>query len=163
MPEPAFTSITQVAVVVRSIDDAVRTYNDVYGIGPWNILEFNPETVDDMVRDDQPHEHAMRLATTMVGDVMWELIEPLDERSIYWEFLQQHGEGLHHVGVGVPDYDAALASLREKGHVVSQGGRFRGTRYAYVDTEPQLGALIELIDWNRAGDATPHRTYPPSA
>ena len=102
MREPLFTETLQIAIVVRDLDAALRTYVHEYGIGPWEIYEFNPGNVDRMVKDDAPAEYAMRIAVTMVGSVQWELIQPLDDTSMYAEFLATKGEGLHHVGVGVP-------------------------------------------------------------
>ena len=52
--EPIFTDALQVAVIVRDLDVAVRRYTHEYGIGPWGIIEFNPDTVSDMVIDDAP-------------------------------------------------------------------------------------------------------------
>jgi hypothetical protein len=43
MREPVFTETLQVAIVVRP-DAAFRTYVHDYGIGPWDIYEFTPET-----------------------------------------------------------------------------------------------------------------------
>ena len=67
MREPVFTETMQVALVVRDLEAALRTYVHEYGIGPWAIYEFNPETVEDMVKDGEPAEYAFRLALAMVG------------------------------------------------------------------------------------------------
>ena len=42
MREPLFTETLQVSIVVRDLDAAMRTYVDEYGIGPWDVYEFNP-------------------------------------------------------------------------------------------------------------------------
>ena len=126
MREPMFTETMQVSLVVRDLDATMRNYVHEYGIGPWEIYEFNPETVSEMVKDGEPAECAWRLAVTMVGSVQWELIEPLDDKSMYAEFLATKGEGLHHVAVGVPSYDEALGAVREKGRRVLQAGVYNG-------------------------------------
>ena len=95
MREPVFTETLQIALVVRDLETTMRTYVDEYGIGPWQIYEFNPDTVAEMVKDGRPAEYAFRLAVTMVGSVQWELIQPLDDRSMYADFLATKGEGLH--------------------------------------------------------------------
>ncbi|RKX44135.1 MAG: glyoxalase, partial [Thermotogae bacterium] len=120
--KPIFTDVLQVAVVVKNLDEAVKTYYDEYGIGPWAIYEFNPETVKDMVIRDEREDYAMRLALCDIGKVQWELIEPKDDKSIYAEFLREHGEGLHHVALAVEDYDKAMEFFRSKGHKILQGG-----------------------------------------
>ena len=162
MPEPLFTQTLQIAIVVRDLEAALRTYFHEYGIGPWEIYEFNPSTVEQMTRDDRPAEYAMRIALAMVGSVQWELIEPLDDRSIYADFLASHGGGLHHVGVGVRDYGEALATLRGKGHAVLQGGVYNGVEFAYLSTDRDLGVITEIFDWPEGHEQAPDATYPPA-
>jgi catechol 2,3-dioxygenase-like lactoylglutathione lyase family enzyme len=143
MREPVFTETKQIALVVRDLEATMRTYVHEYGIGPWEIYEFNPDTVSDMV----PTECAYRLAVTMVGSVQWELIQPLDDASIYAEFLATRGEGLHHVAVDVPDYGAALDTMRAKGRRLIQGGHYGGATFAYLSTDEDLGVITEIFDW----------------
>ena len=111
MAEPAFTETLQVAIIVRDLEAAMRTYVHDYGIGPWAIYEFNPDTVQHE-GGGQPVESSWRLALASVGQVHWELIQPLDDRSTYGEFLAEKGEGVHHVGVAVPSFDRAIARCR---------------------------------------------------
>ena len=66
-----------------------------------------------MTKDEQPSDHAMRVAITMVGRVQWELIQPIGTNNIYAEFLAKHGEGLHHVGVSVDNHGEAIARLHD--------------------------------------------------
>jgi methylmalonyl-CoA/ethylmalonyl-CoA epimerase len=146
MPEPLFNQVLQVAVVVRSVDAAVRKYADLYGIGPWMIYEFNPETVQNMIIMDEPVNYAMRLALADIGGVQWELIEPKDDTSIYAAFLREHGEGLHHVAFGVKDYNGAVERLRKMGHKVLQGGTWHDFTYTYVTTFNDLGVIAELYN-----------------
>jgi hypothetical protein len=162
MREPVFTETLQIAIVVRDLAAAMQTYVEDYGIGPWEIYEFNPDTVDQMVKDDRPAEYAMRIAVTMVGNVQWELIQPLDDDSIYAEFLATKGEGLHHVGVGGPrGYDDALGTLREKGNTVLQGGVYNGVTFAYLSTDRDLGVITEIFDFPAGLKQEPDAVYPP--
>jgi hypothetical protein len=54
MPAPVFTETLQIAIVVRDLDAAMRTYGHDYGIGPWETYEFNPENVEDLREDGKP-------------------------------------------------------------------------------------------------------------
>ena len=139
-----FTDTLQIAMVVRDLDATMRRFHDEYGIGPWSIYEFNPQTCTDMEIDEKPADYAMRCGAAMLGSVQWELIEPLDDRSIYAEFLADRGEGIHHVAMAVSDYDTTVAGLRSKGHRILQGGTFHGTTFSYFSTEKDLGSPIEL-------------------
>jgi methylmalonyl-CoA/ethylmalonyl-CoA epimerase len=161
-PEPLFTETLQVALVVRDLETAMRTYVNEYGIGPWDIYEFNPDTVENMTLNEEPAEYAMRLALTMVGNVQWELIQPLDDRSIYAQFLASGREGLHHLGMATRgSYQQSLEAARAKGHRVIQGGRYNGVDFAYLSTEDDLGVITEIFDWPEGHTQQPDAVYPP--
>ena len=87
----------------------MQKYVDDYGIGPWKIYEFNPDNVRDLREHGQPTDCSWRLAVAMVGQLQWELIEPLDDRSIYARFLAEKGGGVHHIAVAA----SLLAMLRQ--------------------------------------------------
>ena len=159
--KPIFTDTLQVAVIVRDLDAAVRRYTHEYGVGPWAILEFNRDTVSDMVIDDAPATYAMRLAVANIGRLQIELIEPLDDKSIYAKHLIEHGEGLHHVALAVDDYARAEQALRAKGHRIIMGGNHNGVTYSYFSTEEDLGFPVELYSAPPRG--TPDAVYPPDA
>jgi hypothetical protein len=67
MREPVFTETLQVALVVRDLDAATRTYFDEYGIGPWSVYEFDPGNVKDMRSRGEPVAWSWRLAVAQVG------------------------------------------------------------------------------------------------
>src|SRR5438876_11772448 len=95
--------INQVAMVVRDLDAAVRTYWETFGVGPWRMLEFGPETVRELTYRGKVQPYKMRIALAMQGDLQLELIESLQGPNIYEDFLRDHGEGMHHFGIVVPD------------------------------------------------------------
>jgi len=160
-PPSIFTDALQVAIIVRDLDAAMRRYHDEYGVGPWAIFEFNPQTIDDMLIDDAPAEYAMRLAVAFIGRLQFELIEPLDGRSIYAQHLADHGEGLHHVALAVDDYGQAERTLRSKGHHILMGGNHQGVTYAYFSTQEALGFPVEL--YSAIPKGKPDAVYPPGA
>ena len=159
MGEPLFTETIQIAIVVRGLDAAMRTYVHDYGIGPWEIYEFNPGNVANMREDGQSVERSWRLAISQVGHVQWELIEPLDDGSIYARFLAEKGEGLHHVGVAVPNFDETVAAQAERGNGVLLGGEYKGVRFAYLATERDLGLVTEIFSTAPGEDQRPDATY----
>jgi hypothetical protein len=146
VPDPLFTDVLHVAVVVADLDAAMRRYNDDYGIGPWAIYEFSPDTVENMTRNGEPAGFAMRLALAPLGRSFVELIQPLDEASDYADFLKERGEGIHHVAFKPADFNETGARLRDKGHRMIQGGVYKGGRFAYFATERDLGFVTELLD-----------------
>jgi methylmalonyl-CoA/ethylmalonyl-CoA epimerase len=88
--------------------------------------------VKDLREYGQPVERSWRLAVAVVEQVMWELIEPLDEEGIYARFLAEKGEGVHHIGVAAPRFDDAVAAQAERGNGVVLSGEFSGVRVAYL-------------------------------
>jgi methylmalonyl-CoA/ethylmalonyl-CoA epimerase len=69
----------------------------------------------------------------MVGQVQWELIEPLDDESIYARFLAERGEGVHHLGVAAPRFDETVAQAEERNGVFLSG-EFSGISVEYLAT-----------------------------
>ena len=64
------------------------------------------------------------------------------------KFLDQHGEGLHHVGYRVDDCAAALGAVRSAGgRVIDEAPRpgSRGTTVAFVHPKGAFGTLVELV------------------
>ena len=135
----------QVCVVSRNLR---RTAEGMIrlGIGPWQIFTFGPENVRDMTYRGEPAETRARLAFAYSGSMMWEIVEPLDGPSIHADFLEQHGEGLHHVLVdcnGLP-WDDRLRRFRDHGYDVVQSGVWEDqVRYAYFSTEDDVATTIE--------------------
>jgi catechol 2,3-dioxygenase-like lactoylglutathione lyase family enzyme len=158
--EALFTDVVQVSVVVPDLEAAMQTYVEEYGIGPWGIYEFNPETVRHMHERGQPVECSWRLALADAGRLQWELIEPLDEHSIYARFLAEHGKGVHHVGVAVPDYAAAIGELEGRGREVVFGGEYNGVTFAYLETDSDLGVVTEIFSAPPGVEQVPDARYP---
>jgi catechol 2,3-dioxygenase-like lactoylglutathione lyase family enzyme len=145
----------QISIVVRDLERTLRTYVEEYGIGPWEIYDFNPDTVAEMATPDR-----FRIAVTMVGSVQWELVQPLEDTGVFAEFLATKGEGVHHVAVGGHGYGETLETLRAKGNEVVQGGHYNGVTFAYVSTAKDLGVITEIFDWPEGLTQEPDATYP---
>lgn len=163
MREPVFTGTLQVSVVVPDLDAAMQTYVEHYGIGPWDVYEFNPGNVQGMHEGGQPVERSWRLALAQVGEVQWELVEPQDDDSVYARFLAERGPGVHHVGVAVADYEGTLAELGGRGHEVLLGGTYNGVTFSYLSTDRDLGVVTEIFDGAPGRDQQPDAVYPPAA
>ena len=160
--DPVFTGTLQVAIVVPELEAAMKTYVENYGIGPWDVYEFNPANVGAMHEGGLPVKRSWRLAIAMVGEVQWELIEPQDDGSIYARFLAEHGPGVHHVGVAVLDYTKTLAEMDARGHEVLLGGPYNGVTFAYLSTDRDLGVVTEIFDGAPGEDQQPDAVYPPA-
>jgi 4-hydroxyphenylpyruvate dioxygenase-like putative hemolysin len=143
--EPIFKNVLQVGLVVKDLKETMKTYVHKYGIGPWKVYEFNKDTVADMKINGKRVDYSMRLAVTNIGNVQWELIEPLDDISHYAKFLKEHGEGIHHVALETESYDKALQFCEKNGIDQLQYG-FWGKKfhYDYRKTQNDLKCIVEL-------------------
>jgi catechol 2,3-dioxygenase-like lactoylglutathione lyase family enzyme len=140
-----FKGIDQVGLVVHNIEKSLEHYTTMFGIGPWQIYTFQPPLVTDMTFRGKPAIYRMKIALTMLGSVMLELIEPLEGENIYKEFLDARGEGVHHIGCYIDNLDQGVQAMEQVGIKVLQSGRFVDGGYAYLDTEKSLGIIFELI------------------
>ena len=80
----------------------------------------------------------------------YELIEPLHGPSIHADWLEERGEGFHHVGYVVPSLVQTTAEMKAAGHpaiarIHSFGAAGDGAA-AYYDTAAALGFLVEAVE-----------------
>ena len=142
VPKVRIGEIRQIGIVVRDLQKAADNYWATLGIGPWRI---------DSVRDlkvtvrGKPAAISVKLALAQCGTMQLELMEPLEGPSIYREFLDQRGEGLHHVQSRVEDIDGVLSAFKEMGIGVLMSGRVGENECYYMDSEPLLGIIYEFI------------------
>jgi methylmalonyl-CoA/ethylmalonyl-CoA epimerase len=152
--EPVFTEMMQIGIVVRDLDATIKKYVDEYGIGPWERHEeLTPENATDLRVYGQPAAPwRVAAASTMVGQVMWELIEPLDDESVFAHFLAEKGEGVHHIAVATPRFDDAVAEQAKRGNTLVLSGTFSGIDVAYLPTDRDLGVILEIFSGMPGGE-----------
>ena len=90
------------------------------------------------------------------GDAGFEWIRSLSGPTSYDDFLQAHGEGLHHLAFEVEDLDKAMAAWKETGFEAVQSGAWGETgkpgsgRYVYLDLGVGGGGVyVELLSVRR--------------
>jgi catechol 2,3-dioxygenase-like lactoylglutathione lyase family enzyme len=144
--------VRQIGIVVKSVPETVEFYTKL-GIGPW----FRPRlsAKEHFLGGERSVEFDLDLAIAFAGPVQYELIEhKAGDRNIYCDHLERYGEGIHHLGFYVGDFDRHLAAYRDAGVGVLQAGRLTSgggaggsvTKYAYLDTRQIGGVIIELIE-----------------
>ena len=144
---PAFNETMQIGIVVPDVEAAVRMYRDVYGIGGWQIMEIGSENTQNVRLYGRPVEWKSKIAVTMVGSVMWELIQPLDKNDLFGRFLAERGGvgGVHHIAVGTPDFRRVVEEEAARGNEPILRGTFSGVEVHYLDTERELGVILEVF------------------
>ncbi len=139
-------NIVQVGIVVRDLDLALKSYSGKLGVGPWRVSVYGPPRLTNCKVRGVPVPYSMKVALAWTHDMNWELLQPLEGPSIYWEFLRDRGEGLHHfmVDVGERTLAEVTAEFTARGWPPLMEGCFMGLDYVYYDTERDLKTLVEV-------------------
>ena len=139
-------TMTQVALIVRDIEAKVKIYADLFGVEIPAIIETAPESEAHTRYQGEPTEARAKLAFFDMGSLTLELIEPIGGPSTWADFLDQHGEGVHHIAFNIEGMDEVTAGLAEQGIPTVQRGDYTGGHYAYVDSAAKLGVAVELLE-----------------
>jgi len=156
--KPGERKIIQIAHVVTDIDRAMEKYYSILNIGPWAVYTFAPPGLRECTFMGKASDATWVLALAWVGDIQFELMQPLSGESVYTHFLDKRGAGIHHIKEWVDDCQATIAEYRKKGIEVIQSGKYDGDEFYYLDTEPELGVLYEI--GNNGEIREPERMYP---
>ncbi len=153
--------VDQVCFLVEDLDLAVASYSELFPAASWREYRYGPDTVPELGFADAPGTFSFRLALSDC-DPQIELIQSLSGPSIYSEWIERRGYGLHHLGFFTTDIERDTQALRTQGVGVSQWGRGYGLDgdggFAYFDSFATFGFVIELIEIPRRR-REPHREW----
>jgi methylmalonyl-CoA/ethylmalonyl-CoA epimerase len=159
---PLFTKILQIGFVVRDLEKSVRNYWEVSGIGPWAFYTMDPSNMLNTKVHGKDVKFSMKVALADLAGLQIELIQPLEGQNIYTEFLDEHGEGIHHIACAVDDFDETIITLKKKGvNVIQEGITTAGLGFAYLDIRNDMACITEI--YKIPSDATyppPEKVYP---
>nr|MDO8087805.1 VOC family protein [Candidatus Sigynarchaeum springense] len=134
--------INQIGILVKDISKAIDFYQHTLGIS-FQVMDRPRETC-------QLHgkESSFRLKTALGNSagMQIELIQVLEGRTAHVEFMEAHGEGIHHFGLYVEDLEAEIAACAKDGIGVISSGEFLGVKWAYMDSTGTAGAIMEFIE-----------------
>ena len=137
----------QACVVVRDLEQSIESYQSTLGIGPWQIMDIDSSDLEEVTYHGRPAHHKFRAALTMAGPLQLELIQPVEGDSIFRDFLNENGEGLHHIGhIRVDSLAESVRMLAEAGFPCLQSLYAAGGGCAYIDMVKTLGVIIELLE-----------------
>lgn len=140
LPEP-----THIGYVTRDIERTMENFQKYFGVG-----SFKKMTPDYFNRryHGKPGDFKMRLAFTRVGNIVYELIQVLEGKTIYEDFMSEHGEGVHHLGYEISDLAKWTEAYRKAGIEPIMSGERTGLKWAYFSTP---GITVELLERSPEG------------
>jgi len=127
--------VDQISIAVKDIDKVIESWSSMFGIGPWSFTDIGGT-------DAKGHSWKARMAFAYLGPVQVELVQPVEGRIFQSRFLDNFGEGLHHLGFYVDDVDGEVSNL------VAQGVKLLLTdpgNFAYLESGGPGGVIFELM------------------
>ncbi|MEM6899928.1 MAG: methylmalonyl-CoA epimerase [Pseudomonadota bacterium] len=133
--------LNHVGVAVPSITEAIETYRSLYG------------ATDITEPFDMPAQ-GVKVCFVNLPNTQIELIEPLNEESPIWNFIQKNPNGgQHHVCFEVVDINDAVAAMNERGATILGEPRIgaHGTPIVFLHPKNSNGVLVELMETPKDG------------
>ena len=135
------TEIAQVGVVVKNLEKTIE-YLTSLGLGPFKISTVTHPAA---TVHGKKEFYQVRLAKSQQGPVELELIEYQKGKTIHKEFLDEKGEGLHHIKFTVKDINTTVDKFARRGIEPLQEDRaVGGGGMSYLDTAKIGGIIIEV-------------------
>lgn len=142
-----FGKILHLGIVVEDVEKASKIYEEVLGIGPWEIMEASDFFDDKVVNDG----YGLHMKTAMFhGDgYEIELINPTTDEGVFADWLREKGPSLHHIKFEcADDPEDIVAKVKEVSgrdpylHVAFPNGG--PTIVDYADLLQECGLLLEV-------------------
>jgi catechol 2,3-dioxygenase-like lactoylglutathione lyase family enzyme len=132
----------QIAWVTRDLDATEKALTMLLGAKKWIRMpgvHFGP---DACTYRGKPADFVADISLSYAGETQLELIAPVNGQSIYTDFLDRAGAGLHHICIEVDDVERALAE--RDAEAVQRGLIPGGMEFAYVSAEAAGVPYIEI-------------------
>jgi hypothetical protein len=150
-------AIMQVCFVTDDVQKSARWFAELTGKDiPPEGKAADPEEAQ-AIYGGLPTAVGCRIIMFKFGNIDFEFLQPGPEKSAWRDILEEKGPGFHHLAFPTRNMSKRGAYLESKGHRLLQRGEFDGGqgRYAYYDTLAQLGAMIELLEFDNDKEPQP--------
>ena len=128
--------IEHLGIAVKSLEEAIPYYENILGLKCYSIEEVADQKV--------------KTAFFKVGQTKIELLEPTSEDSTIAKFIENRGEGIHHMAFAIEDGVAnALAEVEAKGvRLIDKAPRkgAEGLNIAFLHPKSTCSVLTELCE-----------------
>jgi methylmalonyl-CoA/ethylmalonyl-CoA epimerase len=145
--------ICQVGFIVHDIESTAQKFCEIFGFPKPPIFSTPGYEQVKTTYKGEPSEATAKLAFFNTGQLQIELIEPDKTPSVWRDFLDEHGEGVHHIAFRVENTDKTTDYLAQHNIGVLQQGLYSDASgmYTYLDSIPKLGVMLELLENYKKG------------
>ncbi len=133
------TNLSHLGIAVKDAEKTAKWLSTIWNIGTPEVFDYEPRKEDLIV--GKPFK--VRLVFIKFGAFPIELLQPLDNKSIWSKFIAEKGEGIHHIALGVSNYDEMVTKLQKQKHPLLVAAVFNNERWCYFDTTPG-GLVVEF-------------------
>ncbi|MBI4283216.1 MAG: VOC family protein [Chloroflexi bacterium] len=131
-----YTRIHNIVIAVKNLEEATKLYTE--GLG-FHVARFGSGV----------SPWGLKNVFLSLGDATIELVEPIDpQQGPVAKFLQNRGEGVYMLHLGVENLDSAIQALTEKGIRLlgaDPESRAKGSE-VFIHPQSTKGVLIEISE-----------------
>lgn len=126
--------IEHIGIAVKSLESAIPFYENLLGIKCYAIEEVADQKV--------------KTAFFQVGETKIELLESTDPEGPIGKFIENKGEGFHHIAFAVDNLNDSLTELSENIRLIDKEGRkgAEGMQIGFLHPKSTGGILTELCE-----------------
>lgn len=134
-------SLSHIGFAVKDVDSSVKFLTSNFALGPWQVFEYETQK-EDMIAGEA---FKIKIGLGKLGSTITELIQPLAGKSIWSDFIETKGEGIHHMAFTVLNWDEMVSKLEGEGaKILVCALSPEGKKWGYFKTKS--GGIIELMD-----------------
>ncbi len=129
------THIEHIAIAVKHLDEKIKYYE--------NVLGFKCESIE------ESRTQKTRTAYFTIGQTKIYLVESTEPFGPIGRFIENKGEGIHHISFAVKDLVGALKEAASKGvQLIDTEPKLspEGYRYAFLHPKSTHGVLTQLCE-----------------
>lgn len=131
------TNMAHLGIAVKDAEETVKYLSSVWNMGNPEVIDYEP-LPSEMIYGEP---FKVKLVNIKFGTINIELLQPMDEKSIWAKFIEEKGEGIHHIAFGVSNYDEMVSQFKDQKLLVE--AQLDGERWCYFETSPG-GMVIEF-------------------
>ena len=138
-----YKQVHHIGVVYKDISKIGENIKKIYGID-FKIEEVNVPV--NTVIKELTDPLRIKIAHAKIGNTEIELFEPMDDKSIYSDYLKKVPEGgIHHTGFLVEDIEEHIKKWDSMGikRIISGNPPYK---FVYYDTIEMFGYVTELLE-----------------
>lgn len=140
--------VTQIGFVVKNVDEIAEKFRKLTGMEVAATLDTNTIDTSSWKYRGKGFEGCCHNLAFRFDNIELEFIQPSPGNSVWWDFLQEQGEGIHHIAFVVKDIRRVAEEMAQAGYELVQEGEFEGGRFVYFDCTEDLKTTLELLEFD---------------